>query len=264
MDRCSTQKCLKPDQQCICPSTWCSGCWSAPTGCWRFPRRRASSAATRCLTGSLNRLVFREVGDGKRGAGGGVALLRSPQCGCCSSVQGLQLTSHSCWGLMTERCKSQQQGHFLNSAGLVPNWFWHSNPHCLSHSQLRKIAAQVWIKTCWLQEPQIEHSTWWKVLLSSAVSCPLRSKYFYHDSIKSNPVFWSPETWGTNREKKHERGNCGISFSLSLFLFSRRTLSTHVQAQSQMGRGEEGRWAGREVRGIWVNHLLTKAFGKEH
>ncbi len=43
----------------------------------------------------------------------------SPQCGCCSSAQGLQLTSHSCWGLMTEHCKSQQRGHFLNSAGLA-------------------------------------------------------------------------------------------------------------------------------------------------
>lgn len=51
--------------------------------------------------------------------GGGFALLGSPQCGCCSSVQGLQLTSHSCWGLMTEHCKSQQRGHFLNSAGFA-------------------------------------------------------------------------------------------------------------------------------------------------
>lgn len=24
----------------------------------------------------------------------------------------------------------------------------------------------------------------------------------------------------------------------------------------------EGRWDGREVWGIWVNHLLTKAFGE--
>lgn len=53
------------------------------------------------------------------GNGGGFALLGSPQCGCCSSVQGLQLTSHSCWGLMTEHCKSQQRGHFLNSAGFA-------------------------------------------------------------------------------------------------------------------------------------------------
>lgn len=43
----------------------------------------------------------------------------SPQYCCCSSAQGLQLTSHSCWGLMTKHCKSQQQGHFLNSAVLV-------------------------------------------------------------------------------------------------------------------------------------------------
>lgn len=80
----------------------------------------------------------------------GVARLGSPQCGCCSSIQGVQLTSHSCWGLMTEHCKRQQQGHFLNSGRLASNWFWHSNPRCLSHSQLRKITAQVWIKTCWL------------------------------------------------------------------------------------------------------------------
>lgn len=56
------------------------------------------------------------------GVGGGwVALLGSPQCGCCSSVQGLQLSSHSCWELMTERCRSQQQGHFLNTGrfGLI-------------------------------------------------------------------------------------------------------------------------------------------------
>lgn len=77
------------------------------------------------------------LSDGWGRGGVGVAL-SSPQCGCCSSVQGLQLTSHSCWGLMTERCTSQQRGHFLNSTAFASNWFWHSDPHCLSHSQLRK------------------------------------------------------------------------------------------------------------------------------
>lgn len=45
-------------------------------------------------------------------------VLRSSQCSCFSSAQGLQLTGHSCWGLMTKCCKSQQRGHFLSSAGL--------------------------------------------------------------------------------------------------------------------------------------------------
>lgn len=53
-------------------------------------------------------------------------------------------------GTLPERCR------------VSPNWFWHGNPHCLSHSQLRKITSEVWIKTYWTQEIRIEQRPRWK------------------------------------------------------------------------------------------------------
>lgn len=83
---------------------------------------------------------------------------------------------------------------------------------------------------------------------------------------RSNPVFQDPDAFQNwfcpealqlnTQIKKHLGGNHGISF------FGITGPCQHMsKLRVKWGRGGWVRW---EVQGIWVNHLLTKAFGKEH
>lgn len=80
-------------------------------------------------------------------------------------------------GLNDRTLQKPAAGTLPEQRRVRPNWFWHSDPHCLSHSQLRKIATQVWIKTCWLsQEILIERHTWWKGLFFYVIYIVLSRK----------------------------------------------------------------------------------------